>query len=281
MAAEGQAAETQPLIVDQIMVAVTDWGMRVVAALIIFIIGMWLAKRIRGLLSMLMEKKGLEETLRAFFSNFAYYGMVAFVIIAAVHKLGVETTSLAAVFAAAGLAVGLALQGSLSNFASGVLIIAFKPFKAGDFVSAAGEGGFVVEVSMLTTELRTPDNVCVILPNSTVMSSAIKNFSAHATRRVDLVIGVSYTDDLKRAKEIIAEVIDADERALKDPAPQVAVSNLGDSSVDFVVRPWCKAADYWDFRFDVTQAIKERFDAEGISIPFPQRDVHLIQETAS
>lgn len=278
MAVEEPIASVGAEWVDQVMVGLTEWGMRIFAAVLIWVVGMWIARRLRSGLDVLMEKRGIEETLRRFFGSLAYYALVVFVLIAAVHKLGVETTSLAAMFAAAGLAVGLALQGSLSNFASGVLIIAFKPFKAGDFVQAGGEGGFVVEVSMLTTELRTPDNVCVILPNSTVMSASIKNFSSHPTRRVDLVIGVSYGDDLKRAKELIAAVIEADERALKTPAPQIAVSNLGDSSVDFVVRPWCKSEDYWDFRFDVTQAIKERFDREGISIPFPQRDVHLIGE---
>jgi small conductance mechanosensitive channel len=186
-----------------------------------------------------------------------------------------------AVIGAAGLAVGLALQGSLSNFASGVLLILFKPFQAGNFIKAGGEMGTVVEVGILTTELKTPDNIKIILPNSQIMGGSITNFSAHSTRRVDMTVGVSYTDDLNKAKSIIEGLIEADERILTEPAPTVAVANLGDSSVDFVVRPWVNAADFWAVKFDFTKAVKEKFDAEGISIPFPQRDIHLFQESAS
>jgi len=193
----------------------------------------------------------------------------------------VETTSFAAVVAAAGLAIGLALQGSLSNFAAGVLLILFKPFKAGNFIKAGGEMGTVIEVGLLTTELKTPDNVKIIMPNSSIMAGAITNLSAHPTRRVDMSVGVGYGDDLNQAKQIMLDLLLADERVLKDPAPQIEVANLGDSSVDFVVRPWVHAADYWGVKFDFTKSVKESFDAAGISIPFPQRDVHLFQETAS
>ena len=182
---------------------------------------------------------------------------------------------------AAGLAVGLALKGSLSNFASGVLLIIFKPFKSGDFIKAGGEAGIVVEVGILTTELKTPDNVKIILPNSAVMGGSITNVSAHPTRRVDMTVGVGYGDDLNKAKQIMEDLLAADERVLKDPAVTIAVANLGDSSVDFVVRPWVNAADYWGVMFDFTQAVKEKFDAEGISIPLPQRDIHVFQENAS
>jgi len=252
------------------------YGMKVLAAIVILVAGLWLAKKAKCLFATLLNKKGIDPTLVGFLSNLLYGAIVVFVVIAAIGKLGVDTTSFAAVVAAAGLAIGLALQGSLSNFASGVLLVIFKPFKVGHFIKAGGEAGVVVEVGLLATELKTPDNVKIILPNSQIMGASITNFSGYATRRVDMIVGVSYGDDLKKAKALIIDALSQDERVLKEPEPQVAVSNLGDSSVDFVVRPWVNAADYWAFRFDFTQAIKERFDAEGISIPFPQRDVHLI-----
>ncbi|WP_269526667.1 mechanosensitive ion channel family protein [Coraliomargarita parva] len=273
--------EDQSTVVDTIAASLANWGLRVIAALLILVIGMWIAKKVKGLFTTILEKKEVEPTLIGFFANLLYGAIVVFVAIAAIGKLGVETTSFAAVIAAAGLAIGLALQGSLSNFASGVLLILFKPFKAGNFVKAGGEAGIVVEVGLLTTELKTPDNIKIILPNAQVMGGSITNFSAHPTRRCDMVVGVSYGDDLKKAKQIILDILEADERVLKEPAVQVAVSNLGDSSVDFVVRPWVNAADYWAVKFDFTQKVKETFDAEGISIPFPQRDVHLFQEAVS
>ncbi len=267
--------------VRMIIDAVTLYGMKVLAALLILVIGLWISKKLRGVFSRILEKKGTEPTLVGFLSSMIYGALVVFVVIAAIGKLGVQTTSFVAVLGAAGLAVGLALQGSLSNFASGVLLIIFKPFKAGDFIKAGGEAGTVVEVGILTTELKTPDNVKIILPNSTVMGGPITNVSAHPTRRIDMTVGVGYGDDLNRAKQIMEELITADERVLQDPEPQIAVANLGDSSVEFVVRPWVNSADYWAVKFDFTKAVKEKFDAEGISIPFPQRDVHLIQENAS
>jgi small conductance mechanosensitive channel len=185
------------------------------------------------------------------------------------------------VVAAAGLAIGLALQGSLSNFASGVLLILFKPFKVGDVIKAGGEMGGVIEVGLLTTELKTPDNVKIIMPNSSIMGGSITNLSAHNTRRVDMTIGVGYGDDLNKAKQIIEDILGSDERVLKDPAAQVAVANLGDSSVDFVVRPWVNSPDFWAFKFDFLKTVKERFDQEGVSIPYPQQDVHMFQENAS
>lgn len=267
--------------IDAILVRLSDWGLRIIFALIIFYVGTWIAKKVKEILTNLMNKKEIDPTLVGFLANIAYGAIVVFVVIAAISKLGVNTTSFAAVIAAAGLAIGLALQGSLSNFASGVLIIIFKPFKAGDFIVAGGETGIVVDVGLLATEMKTGDNIKIILPNSSAMGGSIKNFSAHPTRRVDMTIGVGYGDNLSKAKEVIEAVIAADERVLKDPEPVVAVANLGDSSVDFVVRPWVNAADYWGFKFDFTKAIKERLDEEGISIPYPQRDVHLFQETAS
>jgi len=198
-----------------------------------------------------------------------------FVIIAAISQIGIETTSLIAVMGAAGLAVGLALQGSLSNFAAGVLIVVFRPYRVGDFVEAAGISGSVEQVQILTTVLRTGDNKQIIVPNSQIMGSIITNYSANDTRRVDMTIGVSYDDNLDKVRATLEELIDADARILKDPEPLIAVSALADSSVNFTVRPWVKTGDYWGVMFDLTEAIKKRFDKEGISFPFPQQDVHL------
>ncbi len=263
------------------MAKVSEYGLSILAAIIILVVGLWLAKKIKGCFVTAMEKKEVDPTLIGFFSSMLHGALIVFIVIAAIGKLGVQTTSFVAVIGAAGLAVGLALQGSLSNFASGVLLILFKPFKAGDVVKAGGEMGVIVEVGILTTEFKSPDNIKIIMPNSAIMGGAITNISAHPTRRVDMVVGVGYSDDLNKAKKIMEDLLAADERVLKDPAPTIAVSNLGDSSVDFVVRPWVNAADYWAVKFDFTKAVKEKFDAEGVSIPFPQRDVHLFQESAS
>ena len=267
--------------VERVIDMLIFYGMQIVSAVVILVVGLWLAKRLKALFVKALEKKDVDQTLIGFLSSLLYGAFVVFVVIAAISKLNVQTTSFVAVIGAAGLAVGLALQGSLSNFASGVLLILFKPFKAGDFIKAGGEMGTVVEVSVLTTELKSPDNIKIIMPNSQVMSGSISNFSGHSTRRVDMTVGVSYTDDLNKAKSIIEGLIKAEERILEEPAPQVAVANLGDSSVDFVVRPWVNAGDYWAVKFDFTKAVKEKFDEEGISIPFPQRDIHLFQENAS
>ena len=266
---------------DNIITNITNLGMRLIAAIVILVVGMWLAKKIKALFADMLTKKEVDSTLIGFFSSMLYGAIVVFVVIAAIGKLGVETTSFAAVIAAAGLAIGLALQGSLSNFASGVLLILFKPFKAGNVIKAGGEMGVVIEVGLLTTELKTPDNIKIIMPNSAIMGGSITNLSAHPTRRVDMVVGVGYGDDLNKAKQIMLDLLAADERVLKDPAVQIEVANLGDSSVDFVVRPWANSADYWGVKFDFTKAVKEAFDAQGISIPYPQQDVHMFQENAS
>jgi small conductance mechanosensitive channel len=275
------ATASEPTAVEQIIDMLIFYGMQILAAVFILVLGLWLAKKLKALFARVLQKKEVDQTLIGFLSSLLYGALVVFVIIAAISKLNVQTTSFVAVIGAAGLAVGLALQGSLSNFASGVLLILFKSFQVGNFIKAGGEMGTVVEVGILTTELNTPDNVKIIMPNSQVLGGSITNFSAHSTRRVDMTIGVSYTDDLNKAKRLIEEVIEADERILKEPAPQVAVSNLGDSSVDFVVRPWVNTPDFWNVKFDFLQAVKEKFDQSGISIPFPQRDIHLFQENAS
>ncbi|MDH3304332.1 MAG: mechanosensitive ion channel [Gammaproteobacteria bacterium] len=252
----------------------------IVVALIIFYVGrMVIALVVRGL-RRVMRRQGIEKTLETFVCNLVRVALLVVVIIAAISQLGIQTTSFIAIFGAAGLAVGLALQGSLSNFAAGVLIVLFRPYKVGDWIEGAGISGSVEQVQILTTVLKTGDNKQVIVPNSQIMGSIITNYSANDTRRVDMVVGVSYSDDLDKVRSTIRELVDADDRILEEPACTIAVSALADSSVNFVVRPWVKTSDYWPVMFDLTEAIKKRFDKEGISFPFPQQDVHLYQATA-
>lgn len=279
--AAAQAANAEPTVAEKIVDAVTSYGMKVLFAVVILVVGLWLARKVRGLLTNALEKKEIDPTLVGFFGSLLHGALVVFVVIAAINKLGVQTTSFIAVVGAAGLAIGLALQGSLSNFASGVLLIIFKPFVAGNFVKIGGELGSVVQVGILHTELKSPENIKIIMPNSQVMGGAITNFSAHDTRRVDMVIGVSYSDDLSKVMKVLQDMVAKDERVLEEPAPFIAVSELADSSINFVVRPWTKSSDFWQFKCDFQKAVKERFDAEGISIPFPQRDVHVLKEEAS
>ena len=249
----------------------------IIMAVIIFTIGWWIAKQLRGLITRIMQKKNVEPMLISFTSNVAYIALVLFVIIAALGQLGIETTSFIAVIGAAGLAIGLSLQASLSNFASGVMIIFFRPFKVGDFIEAAGVSGIVEGIQIFSTQMRTGDNKAIIVPNSSITGSNITNYSAKEQRRVDLVFGIGYESDLRRAKQILQEIVNNDERILKDPVPVIAVSELADSSVNIIVRPWVKTEDYWNVYWDLIEAVKLRFDEENITIPFPQRDVHLYQ----
>jgi small conductance mechanosensitive channel len=252
-----------------------NFGKNIVIALLIFYVGKFVISLVvRGLRKM-MRRQEVDPTLETFVCNLVRMALLVVVIIAAIGALGIQTTSFIAIFGAAGLAVGLALQGSLSNFAAGVLIVLFRPYRVGDFVEAAGIAGVVEQVQILTTVLKTGDNKQIIVPNGQIMDSIITNYSANETRRVDMVVGVSYDDDLDKVRATIQELIDAEERILDDPAPTVAVSELADSSVNFVVRPWVKTPDYWGVMFDLTEAIKKRFDKDGISFPFPQQDVHL------
>ena len=252
-----------------------DFGINLVTAIVIFFVGKWIvALVIKGLMKA-MQKGDIDTTLRRFIGNLARMLLMLFVIIAAINALGVQTASLIALLGAAGLAVGLALQGSLSNFAAGVLIVLFRPYKVGDWIEGGGVSGAVEEVQILTTVLKTGDNKRVIIPNSQIMGSTITNYSANETRRVDLVVGVSYSDDLDKVRKELEGLVAADDRILKDPAVTIAVSELADSSVNFVLRPWVKTADYWGVYFDLTEAIKKRFDEVGISIPFPQQDVYI------
>lgn len=262
-------------IINQIGGFLAAWGLKLVAAIVIFVIGKWVARWLSGIVKKLMEKSNVDATLVKFVGNGVYILLMVFVILAALGKLGVPTTSAVAILGAAGLAIGLALQGSLANFASGVLLILFRPFKAGDFVEAGGTMGVVEEITIFTTLLKTPDNKAVIVPNANITGGNITNFSAKDTRRVDLVFGIGYGDDIKKAKQLLHEIVDSHELILKDPAPTIGVAELADSSVNFAVRPWVNAADYWTVFFDLNETVKERFDAEGISIPFPQQDVHM------
>ena len=264
-------------ILPKLQELVAFYGLKIVAAIVIFIVGRWVAKALKRLAVRMMKKAKVEETLTSFVGNLTYIALLVFVIIAALNQLGVQTTSFIAIIGAAGLAIGLALQGSLANFAAGVLMIIFRPFKVGDYIEAAGVAGVVEEIEIFTTQLKTPDNKTIIIPNASVTGGSITNFSAKDTRRVDMVIGVGYGDDLKRVREILEEILAKDDRILDDPAPTIGVLELGDNSVNFAVRPWVKTGDYWGVYFGLTETVKRRFDEEGISIPFPQRDVHLYE----
>lgn len=258
----------------------TDWGTKLVLALVIFIVGKWIASKLADIARGMMEKRGVDAMVGGFVANIAYSALLVFVIIAALGQLGIETTGAVAILGAAGLAIGFALQDSLSNFAAGFLIIVFKPFKAGDFVEIAGTSGSVEKIELFTTTLKSPDNRVIIIPNGSVTSGNIVNFTATGTRRVDMVIGCGYNDNLKDVKALLEALVAEDDRVLADPAPTIGVSELGDNSVNFVVRPWTATSDYWGFYFDFHQRVKERFDEAGFSIPYPQRDVHVYNESA-
>lgn len=256
---------------------VVNFSMRIFWALVILLLGWLLARLFRKLVRSAMGKANVDESLVRFTGHLVYYSILVFAVVGALDRLGVATASLIAVVGAIGLAIGLALQGSLSNFAAGVLIILFRPYKVGDIVKVSGEFGTVEDIQIFNTVVITPDNKTVIIPNAQATGGNIINYSARGHIRVDMVFGIGYGDDIKKTKQILEEIVTADERVLADPAPTIALSELGDSSVNFVVRPFAKVADYWSVYFDTTEAVKERFDAEGISIPFPQRDVHLFK----
>jgi small conductance mechanosensitive channel len=262
-------------LVQTVVTLVSTWGLQVIGALAVLIVGRIIAGSLRRVTRRAVERAELDAVLVPFISNGVYYLTLVVVVIAVLSLFGIETTSLIAVLGAAGLAVGLALQGTLSNFAAGVMLLIFRPFKVGDYVEVAGTGGSVQEVGIFSTVLHTPDNVKVTIPNSAVYGETIKNYSANDTRRNDLLIGISYGDDIARAIETIRGVLAGDSRVLDDPEPTVAVGELADSSVNLVVRPWCAGGDYWPLRFDLTRKLKEELEAAGCSIPYPQRDVHL------
>jgi small conductance mechanosensitive channel len=256
---------------------ITQWGLRVIGAVLLLVVGRWIAKRIRRGVQSMLNRAEFDPTLVPFLSAMAYWLALAVVVIAVLNAFGVQTASLVAVLGAAGLAIGLALQGTLSNLAAGVMLLVFRPFKVGDFIDAGGTTGTVQEIGLFSTRLHTPDNIRIIVPNSGVFGGTIKNFSANDTRRIDLVMGISYGDDIGVARDTMLQVLNEESRVLKDPEPVVEVAELADSSVNLVVRPWVATEDYWAVRFHLTRVLKERLEAAGCNIPFPQRDVHLFK----
>ena len=260
--------------------AVMNHGPDVLGLIAILVIGRMVAKFVTSIVRKGLGKADVDPTLIGFVSNLLYMGLMALVVISGLGHLGVNTTSFAAIIGAAGLAIGFALQGSLGNFAAGVMLIVFRPFKAGDFVEAGGVMGVVEEVQVFATIICTVDNKEITVPNGSITGGSIVNYSTKPTRRVDMVFGIGYDDDIKQAKQILEDVVSADQRVLADPPPTIAVSELADSSVNFVVRPWVNSGDYWPVLFDITENVKLEFDKQGVSIPFPQTDVHVHQSAA-
>jgi len=252
------------------------YGPKVIAALAILIIGRIAAGMVRRGIRKVMNSRDLDPGLTGFVASLVYMAIMAFVVIAALAKFGVQTASFIAILGAAGFAVGFALQGSLSNFASGVMILFFRPFKVGDFIDAGGVKGMVKDIAIFTTTVSTPDNVKVIVPNNKIYGDTISNYNGYDTRRVDMVVGIGYDSSIADATRILEELLAQDDRVLTDPAPVVAVTELADSSVNFIVRPWAKATDYWGLHNDMQRKIKEAFDANGIEIPFPQQVIHTM-----
>ncbi len=256
----------------------TDFGVKLITALAIFIIGRWVAIGVKNLIDKAMHKARVDNTLISFTVHLSYIAMIAFVAIAALGQLGIQTTSFIAVLGAAGLAVGLALQGSLSNFAAGVLMLIFRPFKVGDYIEGAGVAGTVKEVQIFTTILTTPDNKTIIVPNAKITGDNITNYATQGTRRIDMAFDVAYGADIDKVKRTLLDLIKADKRLLADPAPQIAVGQVGDGRVNIICRPWVRTGDYWDTYFDTLEAVKKRFDTENISPPVPRQDIHLFQQ---
>ncbi|MBO6827256.1 MAG: mechanosensitive ion channel [Sneathiella sp.] len=260
----------------ELITILTTYGLDVLGAIIILIIGNFISKKVPQTLTKIMDKRNVDKTVVHFLGSLVRMSILIVTLLLVLAQFGVQTASLIAVLGAAGLAIGLALQGTLSNVAGGVMLLIFRPMRVGDFVEAAGHSGTVKAVNLFTTELATPDNVQILLPNSSVWGSAIRNFSFHPTRRVDFLMGISYEDDINKAMDVFKGLIAADERAHKTPEPVVVVSNLGDSSVDITVRIWCDAANYWPLKFDLTKAFKEGLDGADISIPYPH--VHVVKD---
>jgi len=261
----------------QLQDGVVTYGLLFLKAIAIFIIGRWVAKIIVKVVNRLMLRSGMDDMLAKFLKNIIYALLLTFVIIAAISALGIQTASLVAVIGAAGLAIGLALQGSLANFAAGVLMIIFRPYKLGDLVQVAGTEGFVEEVDIFTTVLRTPDKTKITIPNGQIMDGQITNYTEAENRRMELVVGIGYDDDIDRARDVILDAVKASEYVLDDPAPAVTVAELGDSSVNLAVRPWVASSTYAPASHEITELVKKALDAAGISIPFPQRDVHMYE----
>jgi small conductance mechanosensitive channel len=260
----------------------TVYGLQILSALVVLILGRWIARIVERIVKKMLARREVDPTILAFLGNLTYIAVLLFFIIAALNLLGIQTTSFIAVIGAAGLAIALALQKSLSNFAAGFLMIIFRPFKTGDYIEGGGAAGTVEKIQIFTTQLKTPDNKTVIIPNAKLTEDNITNYSTKGTRRVDMVFGIGYDDDIDKARDIINSILKSDNRILSDPPTVVAVSELADSSVNFIARPWVNAGDYWNVYWEVTERVKKQFDQEGISIPYPQQDVHIYEEkTAS
>jgi small conductance mechanosensitive channel len=260
---------------EELVPMLLDWAIRIILALAIYVVGKWVTKRVTGLVTKLMQSRDVDPTLVNFLANIVYAVLLVAVIIAALDTLGLPVTSLLAVVGAAGLAVGLALKDSLGNFAAGVMLVLFRPFSKGDFVEAAGVSGSIDDVRIFSTILTTPDNKQITIPNAQVYAGTITNYTAKDRRRVDMVFGVSYDDDLKVAREVLTRVCTSHPKVLAEPEFKIFVLNLGDNSVDFAVRPWAKTEDYWAVWGDVLERGKAELEAAGCSIPYPQRDVHM------
>ena len=269
--------ENTEQIITQVQELLAVYGLKVLAALAILIVGRLLAGWARKLVNKVMTRSKADPIIVGFVGSIVYVALLAFVVVAALGQIGIQTTSFIAILGAAGLAIGLALQGSLSNFAAGFLLIMFRPFKVGDFIEGAGVAGIVESIQIFTTTMRTGDNKTVIVPNAKLLDDNIINYSTKETRRVDLTVGVSYDADLGEVKRILNDIAAKDERVLTDPEPQIAVSELADNSVNLVMRLWTKTSDYWGVYFDATESVKLRLDEAGIGIPYPQRDVHLYE----
>ena len=266
--------QLQPYI-EQAVTMVMLWAPRVVLALLVLIVGWWLIARVIRIMERALDRSSADQTLTNFLKSLANISLKAMLLVSVASMVGIATTSFLALLGAAGLAIGLALQGSLSNFAGGVLILLFRPFKLGDFIEAQGVSGTVKEMQILNTVLNTPDNKRVIVPNGPLANNNITNFSTESTRRVEFVFGIGYDDDLKQAKDLLIALFDQDRRVLREPQPLVVVSELGDSSVNFTVRVWVQSSDFWGLKFDMLERVKLAFDEANISIPYPQTDVHL------
>ena len=256
-----------------------NYGIRIIGAVFILIVGRFLAVKLTSITKRFMEKRKWDITLSKFLGDLIYVGLIILVVIAALGTLGVETSSFVAILGAMTLAVGFALKDQLSNFGAGALILMFRPFEVGHFIEAGGVSGVVEEIGIFNTKMKTGDNRLIYQPNSSIIGGSITNYSAKDTRRIDLVVGVSYEDDLQKVKKELWDILNNDERILKDPKPTVAVSELADSSVNFVVRPWVRSSDYWPTYFDLLEKIKTKFDEVGISIPYPQMDIHLKKQS--
>jgi len=268
-------------LMSRIYVMLAQYGMNIVGALVIFLVGRWVAKLVSSLLGKALTKAKMDPTLVPFIDNLAYTAMLIFVVIAALAEVGVQTASVVAVLGAAGLAVGLALQGSLANFASGVLLLVFKPFRVGDYVEISGIGGTVQAIHVFNTVLNDPNNIRIIVPNGQVTSGNILNYTINGTRRIDLTASVSYDDDLRKARRVIESVLAAEPRILPEPAPQVAVKEMADSSVDFAVRPWVKTSDYWPVYFELTEKLKVVLEEQGFTIPFATQEIYIKNDTSA